>query len=96
MSYYFVAQIKVNNEEEYQKYLKNCNEVFCKYKGKYLAVDDSPMVLEGSWQYSKVVIIEFPDKNTFSQWYESPEYQVILEYRLKAAKCDTVFVKGID
>lgn len=54
--YYFVAQILINDDEEYEKYLKDTDEVFNKFEGKYLA---------------------------------------ILKYRLKAAKCDTLLVKGL-
>ncbi len=95
MRYYFVAQIQIHDEEEYKKYLIGVDEVFRKFKGKYLATDTDPTVLEGEWTYERIVIIEFPDKTAFQYWYESPEYQSILSYRLKAAKCDTVLVKGL-
>ncbi|MGC6174577.1 DUF1330 domain-containing protein [Lacrimispora sp. 38-1] len=95
MMYYFVAQILINDEEEYEKYLKDTDEVFSKFEGKYLAVDTDPTVLEGTWNHERIVIIQFPDKMKFEQWYESPEYKAILKYRLKAAKCDTLLVKGL-
>ncbi len=94
MKYYFVAQIQIHDDEEYKKYLKDANEVFRKSGGEYLAVDANPTVLEGEWKYGRIVIIQFPDKTAFKRWYESPEYKAILQYRLKAAKCDTVLVKG--
>lgn len=96
MSYYFVAQIKINDEIEYQKYLDGTDEVFAKFNGKYLAVDANPQVLEGSWSHGRVVIIQFPTKEDLLTWYNSPEYQVIVKHRLKAAECDTLVVKGLD
>ncbi len=36
MSYYFVACIKINNEQEYQKYVNEVDEVSAKFNGKYL------------------------------------------------------------
>ena len=95
MSYYFVAQIKINDEEEYQKYLDGVDEVFKKFNGKYLAVDYSPIVIEGEWNYDRIVMIEFPDEVEFRRWYDSPMYQEIVQYRQKAAKCDTLLVKGL-
>lgn len=95
MSCYFVAQIRINDMEEYQKYLDGTDEVFSKYKGKYLAVDGTPEVLEGTWSYGRIVIIEFPDEAELKRWYESPEYRAIARHRLKAAKCDTLVVKGL-
>ncbi|TCL68557.1 uncharacterized protein (DUF1330 family) [Hydrogenispora ethanolica] len=95
MSYYFVAQIQIRDEAEYQKYLNEVDEVFSKFEGEYLAVDPNPAVIEGEWKYSRFVMIQFPDETAFQRWYQSPEYQAILRHRLRAAQCDTVLVKGL-
>jgi uncharacterized protein (DUF1330 family) len=96
MSCYFIAQIKIKDEKEYGKYLEASSEVFCKYGGEYLAVDDKPVVLEGGWDYTRTVIIRFPDEKEFRNWYESDEYRKILKYRLSAANCDSILVKGLE
>ena len=95
MSCYFIAQIKINNKDEYKKYLNKVDEVFSKYKGKYLSVDNNPDVIEGEWNYDRFVLIEFPNKLELNKWYNSKEYQNILKYRLKAAKCDTIIIKSL-
>ena len=96
MSVYFVAQITINDAEEYGKYLAGVDEVFAKFNGRYLAMDDSPEVLEGSWSHGRMVLIEFPCRSDLLRWYESPEYQGILKHRLKAANCDSLLVNGIE
>ncbi len=96
MCCYFIAQIKINDADEYQKYLDGCDEVFSRYKGEYLSVDGNPTVLEGEWNYTRTVLIRFPTELDFRYWYESPEYQQILKHRLKAAKCDSLLIKGLD
>jgi uncharacterized protein (DUF1330 family) len=96
MSYYFIAQIKINNEKEYQKYIDKTGEIFKKYHGEYLSVDNNPLLLEGKWDYTRSVLIKFPDLKDFEKWYNSDEYQNILKYRLKAADCDTILIKGLD
>jgi uncharacterized protein (DUF1330 family) len=96
MSYYFIAQIKINDSKEYQEYLNGCDEVFSRYKGKYLAVDGNPQVLEGDWPYSRAIIVNFQTEEDFMEWYYSPGYQELLKYRLRAAHCDTLLVKGLD
>ena len=62
MPYYFSAQIKINDPKEYQKYISNAGEVFRKFNGKYLAVDNNPQLLEGKWGYTRSVLIKFPSK----------------------------------
>jgi uncharacterized protein (DUF1330 family) len=96
MSYYFIANIRINDEDEYQKYLDRAGEVFKKYNGKYLAVDKTPKVIEGSWEYSRAVIIEFNTEEDFNRWYNSPDYQEILKCRLASSACDTIFIKGLN
>lgn len=96
MNYYFVAQIKIHNPDEYDKYLENFDDIFSKYNGEYLAIDESPVILEGEWDYTKSVIVKFNSRKEFEDWYYSGDYQNILKYRLKAAKCDTILVQGID
>jgi len=95
MSYYFIAQIKINDESEYQKYIDKSEDVFKKYKGTYLSVDNEPTLLEGEWDYTRTVLIEFKSKNDFDAWYHSDEYQDILTHRLKGAVCDTILIKGL-
>jgi uncharacterized protein (DUF1330 family) len=96
MSHYFIAHIKINNPKEYQKYLDKAGDIFKIYKGKYLVSDDVPEILEGTWDYTRTVVIEFNNEQDFKFWYYSDEYQEILKYRLSAAECNTVLVKSLN
>jgi len=94
--YYFIAQIRIDNELEYQKYIDKSEKIFGKYNGEYLAVENSPSVLEGSWDYTRSVLIKFKSKIDFENWYYSDDYQKILKHRLKGAHCDSILIKGLD
>ncbi len=94
MGYYFIANIKIRDNEGYQKYINKADEVFAKFNGKYLAVDNQPKVIEGKWNYTRAVIIEFKTESDFKKWYNSKEYQEILNYRLNNSDCDTILIKG--
>jgi uncharacterized protein (DUF1330 family) len=96
MSYYFMASINIRDAEEYQKYIDRAGEVFARYRGTYLAVDDSPLLLEGKWDSDRAVLIRFDSKKEFEQWYHSKEYQEILKYRLKASRSNTILIRGKD
>lgn len=94
MPCYFIAQIDIHNPREYQRYLDECDAVFAKHDGEYLAVDTAPTVLEGDWPFGRVVLIRFPSEIALRRWYESPEYQRILAHRLKGARCVTIAANG--
>lgn len=96
MTHYFAAQIRIHDKDEYEKYLENFDEIFSKYKGKYLAIDESPIVLEGNWNYTKTVLVEFKSKSDFEDWYFSDGYQSILKHRLAASHCDTILIEGLE
>ena len=96
MIHYFVAQIKINNPDEYEKYLDGFNDIFSQYKGEYLAIDESPTLLEGNWNYIKSVLIKFNSKQDFEDWSYSDDYQTILKHRLNASKSDTILIEGVE
>ncbi len=95
MSYYFIAHIKIRDFNEYQKYLDGAEEVFKKFNGRYLVLDDKPEILEGAWDYTRTVVIRFRIKKDFNSWYHSTEYQDILKHRLSASECNTILAKGL-
>jgi uncharacterized protein (DUF1330 family) len=96
MPYYFIANIKINDETEYKKYIEKSGSIFSKYKGEYIAVDNNPVIIEGNRQYTRIVIIKFKTKEEFDEWYNSREYKEILQHRLSAANCDSILVKGLN
>ena len=49
MSCYFVAQIEIHDPDEYDRYLAGYDNVFARYRGEGLAVDDGVERLEGHW-----------------------------------------------
>jgi uncharacterized protein (DUF1330 family) len=50
--------------------------------------------IEGEPKGSRVVVLEFPDRDAFSTWYESPAYQEIVGLRLGSTDGFAVLVEG--
>ena len=94
MSYYFMANIKIKDTLEYQKYIDRAGEIFAKFNGSYLAVDNTPELIEGKWNYTRAVLIRFNNRDDFETWYRSKEYQEILKFRLSSSECDTILIQG--
>lgn len=87
-----MAQIKIHNREEYQKYLDGFDQIFSKYKGLLLAADENPQIIEGKWPYSRTILIRFPSEEEAKRWYQSPEYQELVKHRHHASEANIVLV----
>jgi uncharacterized protein (DUF1330 family) len=96
MSYFFIVRINITDPSEYEKYLARAGEIFKRFNGEYLVVDDNPLVLEGNWDCARTVLIRFDSRKDFWDWYYSEDYQQILKYRLEAAECNAILAKGLD
>jgi uncharacterized protein (DUF1330 family) len=94
MSCYFIAQINIHDKDEYSKYLEQTDEVFEKFKGEVVAVDDAVSILEGEWPYERTVLIRFPDKKELERWYYSEAYQKIAQHRWNGSSANIVAVQG--
>lgn len=69
--------------------------VMKQFKGRVLAADEHPQVVEGKWDREKVVLLEFPDEPAFREWAESPEYLEIAKDRKAGSDAVILLVKGI-
>ncbi|UCC30992.1 MAG: DUF1330 domain-containing protein [Phycisphaerales bacterium] len=96
MSAYFIAQITIHDHERYKRYLDGFDAVFARHTGEVVVVDDSPTILEGKWPYTRTVVIRFPNEDDAKRWYDSAEYQDLVQYRHQASEANIVLVEGRD
>ena len=96
MSHYLIATIDILDREEYARYEEGFVEVFSKYNGKILAVDENVKLLEGSWPATRTVLIEFPSEPEAMDWYASSEYQELAKHRFAASNGNVTLIQGLD
>ena len=94
--HYLIAQIEIKDRETYSKYEAGFMEIFQKFKGKMLSIDENIEVLEGDWQFTRTVLVGFPSKEDALSWYNSDEYQLLAKHRISASESNIVIVNGID
>ena len=94
MAAYALAQLTIHDREPYDRYAAAFMGVFTKFGGRVLAADESPEVLEGSWEHDKVVLLEFPDRESLQRWATSPEYVEIAADRKAGATGPVLLVHG--
>ncbi len=44
-------------------------------------VSETPVMIEGTTELPRFVLLEFPSREAFHSWYDSPEYQAIIHLR---------------
>ncbi|MBS0337943.1 MAG: DUF1330 domain-containing protein [Proteobacteria bacterium] len=95
MTVYVIAQLKFTNVEPYRRYQEAFPAVWKKYRGRLLAADEQPKVVEGEWDGNKVVLLSFPDEAAYREWAESEEYKSIAKDRMAGAETISLLVQGI-
>ena len=81
MPAYVVAHFTIDDEQAYRRYAEAFARVIAPYNGEVLAADDNKPILEGEAPQGRTVILRFPDMETATAWWKSPEYQEIAEHR---------------
>jgi len=95
MTVYALAQLSLKDRAAYDRYQARFMEVFRRFRGRLLAADESPAVLEGHWPMNKLVLMSFADESAFREWAESPAYQEILKDRKAGADAVVLLIQGI-
>jgi uncharacterized protein (DUF1330 family) len=95
MSSYLIALIDIHDPAGYEQYLDGFDQVFAKYTGEVIAVEDHPRVLEGKWPARRTVVLKFPNDSELRKWYDSEEYQSLAERRRKASVANISIVSEV-
>lgn len=95
MTVYAIAHLRFTDRAAYDRYQTRFMEVFRRHPGTLLAADESPQVVEGQWDWEKVVLMSFPDESAFRQWAESPDYQDISKDRHAGADTVVLLARGL-
>ena len=95
MSVYIIARFKIHDRSEYDTYSAGFSEVFQKFDGKMLSIDEDPTVLAGDWDDTRSAIIEFPSKESALAWMTSDDYQAIAKHRDAGSTANSILVKGL-
>ena len=81
MSAYVIAEFTVKDPDVYrEKYASNAGKTAKEYGAEALA-NSNWEILDGDPTLSSGAIMRFPDRETALRWYNSPEYQQLIEVR---------------
>jgi uncharacterized protein (DUF1330 family) len=92
---FVVVQIAIDDRDKYRQYETASHlEIFDKFGGKVVGIDEDVDIVEGSWPFTRTVLIEFPSKQRARAWYESEEYQAVVGLRHDSATSNLVIAAG--
>jgi uncharacterized protein (DUF1330 family) len=91
---YILAEITIHDPQTYERYKLMAPPSIAKYGGTYLVRGATTTTLEGSWQPSRFVILEFPSGDAARSWWNSPEYAEAKALRHSISTTDMLLVEG--
>ena len=94
MPAYLIADIDVTDPERFKKYQEAVPATIEKHGGKYMVRGGEVEPMEGDWKPKRMVVLEFPNMTTLKKWYNSADYQNIINDRTDNSIGNMVFVEG--
>ena len=94
MAAYVIVDVEITDAALYEEYRKRVPATIAKYGGKFLVRGGAFEQLEGSWQPTRLVLLEFPSFEQAKRWYDSEEYREPKFIRLKASKANLIMMDG--
>lgn len=86
MSTFYLLQIRVLDESTLKEYIVAAPKTVAPFGGELVFRGRISDILSGQPEYTTAVVLKFPDQATAEDWYESEDYQSLLEIRDSAAE----------
>ena len=94
MPAYILVDITINDPQTYERYKLLTPASIAAYHGKYLVRGGRTEVLEGDWEPSRLVILEFPGVEEAKAWWDSEEYAAAKALRQSCTTTEMLLVEG--
>ena len=102
MAAYAIFGNDVTNPQSMKQYVKAAEPTLAPFAGKLLvptvellATGGEIVHLEGDFKPTRVVVIEFPNMERAQAWYDSDEYQAIINLRLEGSVGSVLIADGV-
>ena len=96
MAAYLVVDTLLDNPELYEEYKLLAKPLVEKFGGEYLARGGNMTLKETDlWTPTRLVLIRFADAETANRFYDSREYQEVLQISKKSARRTMIVLEGL-
>ena len=94
MSVYFIATSAITDQALLDEYVAAAGATLAGIDMTLHVVSNEAETIEGQPAGKRVVIMEFPDRDTFHAWYDSTAYQAIIGMRFASTNGFAVLCDG--
>ena len=95
MAAYLVVDSHLTDPTLYEQYKLQAKPLAEKHGGEYLVRGGNMVVKESAlWSPTRMVLVRFPSMEQAQAFYDSPEYQKVLEISKQSAQRSVVIVEG--
>lgn len=95
MAAYVIVEVDVTDPEGYEEYKAPAAATVMASGGRYLVRGGKTQVLEGDWQPTRLVVLQFDSMEQAKAWYNSEEYEPIKGIRQRTTNSRMILVEGI-
>ena len=95
MKAYVVIRVKASDPTLLKPYQQRAPSIIEKYNGKILARGGKTLMLEGSEEVGRIIIIEFPSLEKAEEFYYSNEYAEAKALREDVASFEIIATEAI-
>jgi uncharacterized protein (DUF1330 family) len=95
MPAYLIANVNVHDATAFEEYRRQVPATIAKHGGRYLVRGGRVERLEGTWNPTRLVVLEFPSMEQARRWYDSEDYRGPKALRMRCAMTEVVFVEGV-
>lgn len=93
-AYFLVDVLAIKDAAKMDRYRAQVGVVVERFGGRYIVIGGPFHVVEGSYQPTFPVMIEFPGIEEARRWYDSEEYRELKNLRLEATVSNAFFMEG--
>ena len=94
MPAYVISMMSIHDPKTYKKYTDRTPPIVKRHGGKFLARGGDVTTIEGESYQDRLVILEFPSKQSVLDWMSDPEYQDAMTVRHASSKARILLIEG--
>jgi uncharacterized protein (DUF1330 family) len=93
---YVVVEMKINDLEQYKKYMAEAPAAVTAYGGEYIVRGGKNETLEGDWMPARLAMLRFPSYEKAKAFYDSEQYRKARQHRKGTTEYfNMVLVEGV-